>query len=175
MKSKTGFLLFLFALSASSQALADSSSASYALVEDRFTGGGGDASSTNYQIKESSFEVFSNGAMTSTNYGLETKTGISGAADIATINSITPGDLTKFYSDSNASYVVSATSQDGDSLQYSAKQDATSKVSAQSSSTLSWALATSDQGRHTMSLNVIDPQGTTLKKQEAYVVRRPTK
>jgi hypothetical protein len=159
----------------STSLLADSSSTNYALVEDRFTGGGGNTSSTNYQIAESTFDQFAGGAISSTNYALEPKVGISGGAAIATINSVTPSGLTKFYSDGNASYTVAATSQDGDSLQYLAKQDSTTKVSAQSSSTLSWALATSDQGRHTNSLQVIDPQGTTLQKQDAYVVRRPTK
>ena len=167
--------IFVFLFLASVPAWADSSSANYALVEERFTGGSGDASSSNYQMKESSFEIFGNGAMTSTNYALETKTGISGARDIATINSVTPANFAKFYHDDNASYTLGATSQDGDTLQYSAKQDSTTKVSAQSSSTLSWALGSSDVGRHAMSLHVIDPQGTTLKKQDAYVVRRPTK
>ncbi len=154
---------------------ADSSSTNYALVEERFTGGGGAASSASYQIAESSFDSFGNAAMTSANYALETKVGISGAANIATIHSVTPADLAKFFSDGNASYTISAVSQDGDSLQYAAKQDSTTKVSAQSSNSVSWALSASDQGRHTMSLQVIDPQGTTLKKQEAYIVRRPTK
>ncbi len=149
--------------------------ADYKVVEDRFTGGGGNASSTNYQIVESSFDSFGNAAMTSTNYALETKVGVSGGKDIATINSITPVDFTKFFHDGNASYTVSAVSQDGQSLQYLAKQDSTTKVSAQSSNVLSWELSSSDIGRHTMSLSAIDPDGTTLKKQEAYVVRRPTK
>jgi uncharacterized protein YfaP (DUF2135 family) len=162
-------------LFATSPVSADSSSANYTLAEDRFTGGGGSASSANYQLAETSFEGFGNAAMTSANYALETKVGVSGAADIATINSVSPGNFAKFYSDSNASYTVSAVSQDGEALQYSAKQDSTTKVSAQSSNVLSWALSTSDQGRHTMGLSVIDPHGTTLKKQEAYIVRRPTK
>ena len=167
-------VIAVFFLCLAVPALADSSSTNYVLTEDRFTGGGGSASSASYQIVESSFEAFEKAALTSTSYALETKTGISGA-DIATVNSVTPGDLTKFLSDGNASYTISAVSQDGDTLQYAAKQDSTSKVSAQSSNVVSWALSTSDQGRHTMGLQVIDPHGTTLKKQEAYIVRRPTK
>lgn len=154
---------------------ADSSSANYALTEDRFTGGGGSATSANYQIAESSFNSFGNAAMSSTNYALETKVGISGGAGIATINSISPADYVKFFSDENASYTVSAVSQDGDTLQFGAKQDVTTKVSAQASNTVTWALSGSDLGRHTNTLQAIDPNGTAIKKQEAFVVRRPTK
>ena len=177
MKTPSGVtsIVFVLFICCSGPAFADSSSANYVLAEDRFTGGGGSASSTNYQIKESSFNLFSNAAMTSTNYALETKIGISGGADIATINSVTPGDFTKLYFDQSASFTVSATSQDGEALQYRALQDATVKAGPQSSSTLSWTLTSADIGRHTISLEAIDPQGTTLKKQEAYVVRRPTK
>lgn len=160
---------------AANPAFADSSSANYALTEDQFVGGGGNASSANYQVPESSFDHFGGGSITSANYSLETKAGIAGGPGIATINAISPGDFSKLYSDQNASYVVFAVSQDGDSLQYKSKQDSTTKAGPQSSSTLSWPLATADQGRHTISFEAIDPHGTTLKKQEAYVVRRPTK
>jgi hypothetical protein len=146
----------------------------YVLAEARFTGGGGDASSTNYQVTESAFDAFSNAPMASANYALETKVGIGGAG-IATINSITPGDFTKFFHDQSASYAINATSQDGDTLQYRALQDGTVKAGPQSSGTLSWTLSASDIGRHTISLEAIDPQGTTLVKQEVYVARRPTK
>ena len=156
-------------------ASADSSSSNYALVEDRFTGGGGSASSTNYQIAESSFEQFSGTGLTSANYALDQKIGVSGGSDIATINTISPSGFSKFFSDNNASYTVQAVSQDGDTLQYGAKQDSTTKVSAQASNTVSWALTHSDIGRHTNTVQVIDPQGTTIKKQDAYVVRRPVK
>lgn len=147
---------------------------SYLLEEGRFTGGGGSATSTNYQLTESSFEGFSSTALSSTNYAAETKVGVGGAG-IGHINSVTPADYYKYFHDQSASYVVNATSQDGDALQYKASQDATVKVPQQSSNTLGWTLSDTDIGRHTVSLEVIDPQGTTLKKQEVYVVRRPTK
>ena len=83
--------------------------------------------------------------------------------------------FTKFFHDQSASYTVSATSQDDDTLEYRALQDSTVKAGPQASGTLSWTLGESAIGPHTMSLEAIDPQGTTLKKQEAYVVRRPTK
>ncbi len=148
--------------------------ANYVLSEDRFTGGSGGASSTNYQVTESSFDPFSNAPMASTNYALETKVG-AGGAGWANINSVSPSDFTKFYSDQSASYTVSAVSQDGNALQYRATQDSTVKTGPQSSGALSWTLSNTDIGRHTMSLEAIDPNATTLKKQEAYVVRRPTK
>lgn len=148
--------------------------ATYVVSEGRFTGGGGDATSINYQLTESSFESFSSVPLTSINYAAEGKVGIGGAG-IGTINSVTPADFTKYFHDQSASYVVSATSQDGDTLQYKASQDATVKAGPQASGTLGWTFSAADIGRHTVSLEVIDPQGTTLKKQEVYVVRRPTK
>ncbi len=146
----------------------------YVLSEDRFTGGGGDATSTNYQVAESSFDIFSNTPMVSANYAADTKVGVGGAG-LADINAVSPSDFTKLYFDQSVSYVVTAVSQDGDTLQYRASQDATVKAGPQASGTLTWTLSATDVGRHTMSLEAIDPQGTTLKKQEAYVVRRPTK
>ena len=177
MKFNARFLLVAAALScfARPNAWADSSSANYALVEDRFTGGAGSASSANHRVDESSFDAFGNAAMASASYALQTKVGISGGADIATIHSVTPVGFAKFFHDNEASYTVGAVSQDGQALQYSAKQDSAIKSGPQSSNVLSWALGASDIGRHTMSLEVMDPDGTTLKKQEAYVVRRPVK
>jgi hypothetical protein len=156
-------------------AFADSSSTNYALVEDRFTGGGGNASSANYQVAETSFNPFSGSALASTNYALETKFGISGGMNVATVNSIAPGDYAKFFHDQSASYIMSATSQDGDTLQYRALQDSTVKAGPQAFGTLSWSLSAADIGRHAINLEAIDPQGTTLKRQQAYVVRRPAK
>jgi hypothetical protein len=169
------FTLIFALFSFSFPAFADSSSSNYSLVEDRFTGGAGNASSTNYQVAETSIETFGRASMTSSNYALETKVGISGGADIATINSVSPSPFARFYHDGNASYTVSATSQDGDALQYSAQQDEYMKVAAQSLSMMSWSLTGTDIGRHDVLLSAIDPQGTTLKKEVDYVFRRPTK
>lgn len=167
-------LLFLF-YGFNDLTFADSTSANYALVEDHLTGGGGKTTSTNYELEETSFGQFGQAALASTNYVAETKVGISGGLGIAVINSISPADFAKLYSDENASYTVQAISQDGDTLQYRAKQDSTTKAGPQASNVLSWSLSTSDQGRHTMTLEAIDPHGSTIKKQDAYVVRRPTK
>ncbi len=166
------FFIYLFS---SGALFADATSTNYAVKEDRFTGGGGDASSTNYQIGEMSFDPFSQAGMTSTNYAAETKVGIAGTLAISAINSITPTDYSKHYADESPSFTVSATDPDADSLQYRVKQDTTVKAGPQSSSTLNWALSTSDIGRHTFNFEVIDPDGTVLKPQAAYVYRRPTK
>lgn len=154
---------------------ADSSSANYALSEDRFTGGGGSASSANYQIAETSFEPFSGESLASTNYGVAPKTGISASTNIVNINSVSPSGFSRHYTDENASFTVTAADPDSDTLEYRAKQDTAVKAGPQASNTLTWALSGSDKGRHTMNLEVIDPDGTVIKQQAAYVFRRPVK
>ena len=176
---KTGRLLGLvasvFCLVPCAVCFADPSSANYAVAEDRFTGGGGGASSANYQVAETSMDSFGQAAMSSANYAVETKVGIAGTLNLAAINGISPSDFSKHYSDENASFTVTAVDPDSDSLQYRAKQETTTKAGPQSSGTLSWALSASDLGRHTLSFEVLDPDGTVLKKHSACVFRRPTK
>ncbi len=169
------FLILPLALFFQSMALADSSSTNYALSEDRFTGGGGNASSTNYQIAETAFEIFSGENQSSTNYAVGPKVGINDSHNIVNINSVSPSNYSRHYSDENASFTVTAVDPDSDTLQYRAKQDTTTKVSAQSSNVLTWALSSSDIGRHIMNIEVIDPDGNVIKPQPAYVFRRPTK
>ena len=156
-------------------AFADSSSVNYSLVEDRFTGGGGSASSAHYQVAETSFDSFSRGALISTNYAEETKVGIAGAAAIVALNSISPANFSKHYTDGSASFTVTAIDPDSDALQYRVKQDSTVKAGPQTSNQLGWAFSNSDAGRHTLGFEVIDPDGTVLKQQSAYVYRRPVK
>ncbi len=176
MKRLVSLIAFtLLTLHLTSLAFTDSSSINFTLLEDRFTAGGGSASSVNYQIAETSFDTFSGLALSSANYALDTKIGISGGADIGTINSITPGDFARFYLDTNASYAIQASVQGGNTLQYGAKQDTITKVNAQIPNTVSWVLNSLDIGRHTNTLQVIAPEGTTIKKQDAYVLRRPVK
>lgn len=154
---------------------ADASSTNYALVEDRFTGGGGSSSSTNYAIAETSFDTFAGGTFTSTNYGVNSKVGIAGAAPIASITSISPVAFSKHYSDESPAFTVTAIDPDSDTLDYQVRQDGTIKDGPQNSNSLTWALSGSDIGRHTLSFEVIDPDGTVKKQQAAYVFRRPTK
>lgn len=155
--------------------LADSSSESYALAEDRFTGGGGSASSESYQIVETSFESFSGDSLSSANYALAPKVGIDSAAHIVTINSVSPANYSRHYADENATFTVSALDPDSDHLEYRATQDGTVKAGPQASHELSWAWNESDLGRHTIRLEVIDPDGTVAKQQAAYVFRRAVK
>ena len=167
-------LTFLFLISAL-PVYADPSSANYQLGDSYFPAGSGGGSSSSYQVGESTVDYFEKSTASSTNYAVENKVGISGLQKIPVIQSVTPGDYARFYTDENASYAVSATTPDSDSLQYRAKEDAATKVAAQSSSTLAWTLAGGDKGRHTMSMEVIDPDGTVAKQQTAYIFRRPVK
>lgn len=154
---------------------ADPSSTNYQIADSYNPAGYGSGSSASYQLAESTVDYFAKSATTSTNYSVTGKVGVSGTEKIPVIASVTPGDYARFYTDENASYAVSASTPDSDTLQYLAKQDTTTKVAAQSSSTLAWPLSGSDQGRHTMSLQVIDPDGTVVKNQPTYIYRRPTK
>src|SRR5262245_51426776 len=110
MKNKIMILMLCLAAGLFSvpNAHADSSSANYGLSEDRFTGGGGNASSANYQLAETSFDFFSGQAASSSNYAVDPKVGISSASNLVSINSITPSDFSKYYSDASASYTVTA-------------------------------------------------------------------
>jgi hypothetical protein len=170
------FLLLLAACSLWPAALyADSSSTHYALTGGRFTGGGGSASSSNYQIAETSFESFSGDAVTSAGYGVDAPSGIAGVHNLAAIHSISPSDFSKHYSDESPSFTVTAADPDSDTLEYRVKQDAVVKDGPQTSNVLTWALSGSDLGRHTFHFEVIDPDGTVVKPQQGYVFRRPVK
>ncbi len=156
-------------------AFADMQSTNYKMADAAFTSGGGNAQSSSYKVAESFLGSSGSGSLSSTNYSLQAASGISGVDRIAAIQSLSPSDYARFFSDQSASYTVTASSPDGDSLQYRAKQDGTTKVSAQSSSSLSWSLSSADLGKHSHSFDVIDPQGTVTKTQSAYVYRRPLK
>lgn len=174
MRLRLAMIACFLSVSCAGPVWADTSSTNYAIVEDRFTGGGGDATSTNYALEGTSFDFFG-GDLSSANYGIETKAGISNGFGIAVIGSVSPANFSKFYSDGNASYTITAVSEDSDTLQYGALQDSSTAVSAQASSAVTWALSGADLGRHTITLQAIDPDGTTITKRDAYVARRPTK
>ena len=154
---------------------ADPASTNFSVAESWYAAGGGNAQSTDYKVEESSIDSYGKGSLSSTHYGLEGKVGIKGTEQIPYISSITPANYSKFFTDESASFTVAASTPDGDTLQYLAKQDSTTKDGAQSSNVLTWSLSGSDLGRHVIDIQVIDPQGTTLQKQDAYVARRPTK
>ena len=166
------FLLYLFF---ASLAFADPSSTNYQIAQSYLPGAAGNPASTNYKSDESTVDYYDKSTASSTNYTMQQQVGISGLDKIPVLNSITPSDYARFFSDENASYAVSATATDGDTLEYRAKQDGTTKAGPQASSTLSWALSSADLGRHVHSLETIDPDGTVIKQQSSYIYRRPVK
>lgn len=167
------FSFFIFPFNSSFAA--DPSSANFSAAESYFPSARGDAQSSSYKIGEGGIDTFQKGTLASTNYGVEGKIGISGTEQLPYITAIAPAPVGKFLEDENASFTVTASTPDSDSLQYRVRQDGTSKAGPQSSSTLSWALSGSDRGRHTFSFEAIDPQGTVAKSQAGYVYRRPVK
>ena len=154
---------------------ADPASTNFSITESYFPAGRSDAQSSSYKIAEGGIDSFARAAASSTHYSVEGKAGISGTEKIPYITAISPGDLSRNYTDEAASFTVSASTPDGDALQYRVKQDGTTKAGPQSSNLLSWALGASDKGRHALSFEVIDPQGTVVKTQANYIYRRPVK
>ncbi|MFH0985802.1 MAG: hypothetical protein V1882_09765 [Candidatus Omnitrophota bacterium] len=155
-------------------AFSDITSTNYQ-ISGRFTSGNGNESSTSYQIEHSSVDTFSQVALSSTNYQLGSGAEAAATVNVSEIRSVSPGDHAKFYSDSTSDYTVTAFDPDNDSIQYRAKQDGTVKDGPQAGNDLSWALSDSDLGRKNIELAVVDPDGTIVKNQSAYIVRRPVK
>jgi len=173
MKNKLiAFLVLLLMWGGSS--FASPSSTNYGISNFIQSGGGGDTTSTNYQIKEGRIVLGETLSLSSTNYEIEAVE-VSITGRLATVDSVTPGDLSPIYYEDNISYTVTATDPDGDTLQYAAEQDATSKVTTQSSNVLPWTLTVTDFGRHTANLDVIDPDGTVTRQQDFFVVHTPAK
>ena len=156
-------------------AYAASSSTNYSLADDSFGGGQGSSQSASYMLERSSFGSFSGTSSSSANYRSDAGLAAFGAQKIPSIQSITPTDYSRFYSDQSASFTVQAVTPDGDTLQYRAKQSGTTKAGPQTSSTLAWTLSSADLGRRALSFEVIDPDGTVLRNASTYVYRRPVK
>lgn len=166
------FLLCLMSLQ--SGLFASSTSTNFAVSNFSVSSGGGNIASTNYEIKNARVSPFDVSSVSSANYAIEESVS-SLTGRIATVNSVTPQNLVFVPHEDNASFIVAATDPDGDTLQYAAKQGATTKVSAQSSNTLAWTLGSSDFGRHTGSFDVIDPDGTVTHQQDYFVIHTPVK
>ena len=154
----------------------DLSSASYNLESWQVSGGWAfKETSTNYAVEESAIDWASRDALASTNYGVEGTIGYSQSL-VPIINSVSPSNLSKHYTDESPSFTVSAQDPDSDAMEYQLKMDGTVKDSWQSSNVLTHALSTSDRGRHTYTVEVRDnSDGTTSRDQFAYVFRRPVK
>ena len=131
--------------------------------------------STNYKVDSGVIDDVAKTAATSTNYALEGKVGIDGQNPVPVINSITPGDFARNYTDESPSFTVSATSPDSETISYEAKQDGTTKDGPQTTNPLTWALVTGDKGRRVITFNVSDATGVARKDQSLYAYRRPTK
>jgi len=171
-------VIFFLALGTWHSALlwADASSTNFRIESEHATGGANlSVTSTNYKAEESAVDWFTKENLTGTNYKVDGKFGVSGVSNIAVINSVTPGDFSKFFTDESPSFTVGALDPDNDALQYQAKQDGTLKDGPRAENVLTWALGTSDKGRHTVSLDVLDPDGTVRKNQSMYAYRRPVK
>lgn len=164
---------FLILITASVQA--DSSSGSYQITQDYISAAGGNAQSANYQISEGHLAPYSFAASSSSNFSLQGSSGGAGIDGLPEIQSVTPGNPSRFYTDQSASYQVQVMNYDGDTLQYQAKEDGVLKIGPQPSSTLSWSLSSANKGKHSYSFEVIDPQGTVIQTQSGYIFRRPVK
>lgn len=173
---RKGFLFIIFALLLIPNRLyAELSSTNYK-AELKETGGGGSSSSSSYSIAEGEIDWGKKDLLTSTSYKVEGQVGISsGILLIPEIQSVTPSNYSRFFTDGNASFTVQARDPDNDPLQYQAKQDGTVKVAFQSSSTLTYALSASDKGRHAVKFEVKDNDGTVAAEQAMYAFRKPVK
>lgn len=177
MKRQTLFFAFSLWLAVCRGVYADSSSANYKVDSD-FVSAGGEktVNGTSYKVEESSLDNFSKDTATSANYKAEGRIAPSALQAVPPdLNSITPGNFAKFFTDESASFTVSASSPEGASLQYKGREGATTKTGPQTSNLLSWLLSVSDKGRHTYNFDVIDSDATTTKPQAAYIYRRPVK
>lgn len=174
---KRFIFFYLFLVSGFSGVLyADTSSASYKIESETQTGGGAfQITSASYKIEEGAVSLFTKDLLTSASYKVDGAIGFGGSK-VPIINSVTPGNLSKYFTDDSPSFTVSAQDPDADALQYQLKMDGTVKVPFQSSNILSHALTSSDKGRRIYAIEVKDTDdGTTALNQAAYVFRRPVK
>lgn len=155
---------------------AELSSTSYKVSESFFSGGGGnDITSSSYKLDEGSIDSASKEAMTSSNYDVAGLIGASGGISVPVIQSVTPGPLSRFFTDESPSYTVTAQNPGTGTLDYQLKEGSTVKVDWQSSSALSYSISGTDKGRHDLSYLVRNGTGNTLAVKSQYLFRRPTK
>lgn len=166
----------LLAFSFTGPLCADTSSASYKIESEIQSGGGVfQITSASYKIEEGAVSFFTKELLTSANYKVEGAIGF-GSSQVPVINSVTPGNFSKHFTDDSPSFTVTAQDPDSDPLQYQLKLDGTIKAPFQTSNVLSHALISSDKGRRTYAFEVKDTDdGTTVQNQAAYVFRRPVK
>jgi hypothetical protein len=155
----------------------DPASTNFKVSESSFSGGGGGTlSSSSYKLSEGNVDHVSKEPMAGTTYKVEGKIGPShGVANPPLIESVTPGNLARFFTDESASYTVTAKDTEAGTLEYQLKAGSLVKVPWQAANVLSYGLSAADKGRHALTFEVKDPDGVTAKNQDHYVFRRPIK
>ena len=170
------FLLLLVGAWCPGVICADLSSTNYTVSDSFVSGGGGaDISSSSYQLNDGSIDFMSKEAMASTNYDVDGFIGAGGGIKAPVIQSVTPGALSRFFTDETPSYAVTAQNPGTGSLEYQVKEGSTVKAAWQSSNNLSYSISGSDKGRHELSFMVRNSDGTSLTSKSQYLFRRPTK
>ena len=173
---KIAFAVLMLAFLAVPSASADMQSVNFKTESEQIAAGGiYSLSGTNFKVYESAIDFSSKENLSSQNFKLDARIGTAGRDYVAVIQSINPADYARYYTDQSASYTVSAVSPDGQALTYRAKQDGTVKAGPQNKKVLTWALGIPARGRHLLSIEVIEPDGTVAKNQSMYVMRRPVK
>ena len=143
------FLLLLVGAWCPGVICADLSSTNYTVSDSFVSGGGGaDISSSSYQLNDGSIDFMSKEAMASTNYDVDGFIGAGGGIKAPVIQSVTPGALSRFFTDETPSYAVTAQNPGTGSLEYQVKEGSTVKAAWQSSNNLSYSISGSDKGRH---------------------------
>lgn len=153
---------------------ADMSSAAYKIAGESVSGGGGGrmASASN-AVEEGRIDSLTKEAMAGTNFKVEGEVGTSHALDAPVIETVTPADFSRFFSDGEASYALKAKDSKGGSLEYQLKVDGIVKNPWQASSTIAYLLASGDRGRHRLDFEVRNSEAATSMSQSQYVFRRP--
>ena len=155
---------------------AELSSTNYAVANGFVSGGGGnEITSSSYQLQEGSIDGVSKDAMTSTNYGVDGEIGSSHGIKVPVIQSVTPGPLSRFFTDESPSYTVTAQNPGTGTLDYQIQEGSTVKAAWQTSNNLSYSVSGSDKGRHDLSFMARNADGTSLTSQGQYLFRRPNK
>ncbi len=166
-------LLFLFS---SDVKAADLQSASYA-ISGGFVSGGGEnkVASSSYNVEEGSIDFASKSSLTSTNFNVTGQIGSSNGARVPVIQSVSPGNLSRFFTDQTPSYTVTAQNPGSGTLNYQLKDGSVVKCAWQASNILSYALSAANKGRHSLTFQVKNEDGTTAMNQDQYLFRRPVK
>lgn len=157
---------------------ADLSSPSYKISREWISGGGGEeVSSSSFKVLEGSIDSAAQALMSGTSYRIQSQIGLKDGIPPMPpqIDAVSPGNLSRFFMDETASYTVQATDPTGENLEYQLKAGQTVKTLWQASPALSYGLTAQDKGRHRLSFEVRNSEGTTVMAQDQYIFRRPAR